>query len=130
MGHTSASPITMAPTITFTAKNQNGDLVIRIVSCTDLPEKDFMNVWGYGNHTDAYVIVDMGGTKRKTQTVGGTINPAFEEISSTFQFNGKGSGGLVTFKIMDHDTLTADDDVGTARIDLTADRLGGGLITL
>merc|ERR1712080_579119 len=110
----------MAPTITFTAKNQSGDLVIRVVSCTDLPEKDMANLWGYGNNTDAYVIVD----------VGGTVNPAFEEISSTWQFNNKGAGGPISFKIMDHDTLTADDDIGTATTNLTADNLAGGLITL
>merc|ERR1712080_770638 len=92
--------------------------------------KRMFNIWGYGNDSDPYVIVDMGGQKKKTQNISGNINPEFPASTSTFTFNGKGSGGQVTFKIMDHDPMSADDEMGTASHVLKDGELEGGLITV
>merc|ERR1712080_468633 len=54
--HSSLTPLlppgtstsTMAPTLTFTAKKQGDDLVITVVSAKDLPQKDVVNICGYG----------------------------------------------------------------------------------
>merc|ERR1712080_468632 len=75
-------------------------------------------------------FVDMGGQKKKTQNISGNINPEFPASTSTFTFNGKGSGGQVTFKIMDHDPMSADDEMGTVSHVLKDGELEGGLITV
>ena len=70
------------PSITFKCKFKEDDkLEVTILSCQDLPNCD------YWSKADAYVIVKVGSMKKKTKSVGGDLNPKFEEETSTFLFD-------------------------------------------
>merc|ERR1711973_475314 len=96
----------MAPTIKFRAKNKGGNLVITVVSCTDLPDADAAGV-GFGNKSDPYVVVRVGGEEQKTRALSGNLNPEFKK-----------------------DTSTADDLIGKASIKLSEGQANGVLLSL
>merc|ERR1712032_1021841 len=105
---TSPSGIIMAPTIKFRAKNRDGKLVITVVSCTDLPDADAAGI-GFGNKSDPYVIVRVGGEEQKTKALSGKLNPEFKKETSTF---------------------VSDDLIGKASIKLTSGQANGVLLSL
>ena len=84
----SASPptkqvATMA-TITFKCEEKDGKFEVVVLSCKGLPDLD-----GAGNLTDAYVVVKLGAGKdkpQKTKAVEGSLDPKFDEKTSTFLF--------------------------------------------
>merc|ERR1712037_884260 len=113
----SASPptkqvATMA-TITFKCEEE-------VLSCKGLPDLD-----GAGNLTDAYVVVKLGAGKdkpQKTKAVEGSLDPKFDEKTSTFLFaNGPEAAehARIRFQVMDKDTFSPDDLVGKASIKLS-----------
>ena len=60
-------------------------LEVQVLSCKGLPDLD-----GAMNLTDAYVVVKIGAGKdkpQKTKAVSGSLDPVFEEESSTFTFD-------------------------------------------
>merc|ERR1712203_132782 len=95
------SGIKMAPTIKFRAKNRGGQLVITVVSCEDLPDMDAAGI-GFGNKSDPYVIVRVGGEEQKTKALSGKLNPEFNKDSSTFTFDVDGdvTSRRIYFKVM------------------------------
>jgi len=121
----------MAPTIKFRAKNKGGNLVITVVSCTDLPDADAAGV-GFGNKSDPYVVVRVGGEEQKTRALGGTLNPEFKKDTSTFTFDVDGdvTARRIYFRVMDKDTFTADDLIGKASIKLSEGQANGVLLSL
>merc|ERR1711936_1259878 len=130
--HTSPpSGIKMAPTIKFRAKNRGGQLVVTVVSCEDLPDMDAAGI-GFGNKSDPYVIVRVGGEEQKTKALSGKLNPEFKKDSSTFTFDVDGdvTSRRIYFKVMDKDTFTSDDLIGKASIKLTSGQANGVLLSL
>merc|ERR1739845_54980 len=125
------SLLRMAPTIKFRAKNKGGNLVITVVSCTDLPDADAAGM-GFGNKSDPYVIVRVGGEEQKTKALSGKLNPEFKKHSSTFTFDVDGdvTSRRIYFKVMDKDTFSKDDEMAKASIKLTAGHANGVLLSL
>merc|ERR1712112_275844 len=78
------SRLTMAPTLSFTAKENGSSLEIAVISCTDLPDKDLAGI-GFGNKSDPYVKVKVSGYENQTK-VADSLNPSYELKSSTFLF--------------------------------------------
>merc|ERR1712055_643646 len=111
----------MAPTISFTAEDRSGNLMLQVVSCSDLPDKDALGI-GFGNKSDPYVKVRVGNKEEKTETAD-SLSPSFKAKHSTFHFDVRGSvvGTTVNFEVMDKDTFTKDDFLGTATVTLTSD---------
>jgi len=91
----------MAPTIKFRAKNKGGNLVITVVSCTDLPDADAAGV-GFGNKSDPYVVVRVGGEEQKTRALGGTLNPEFKKDTSTFTFDVRSAFRILYYRQFHH----------------------------
>ena len=85
----SASPptkqvATMA-TITFKCEEKDGKFEVVVLSCKGLPDLD-----GACNLTDAYVVVKIGAGKdkpKKTHAIDGSLDPKFDEKTSTFLFD-------------------------------------------
>merc|ERR1712083_526187 len=130
--HTSPpSGIKMAPTIKFRAKNRGGQLVVTVVSCEDLPDMDAAGI-GFGNKSDPYVVMGVGGEEQKTRALGGTLNPEFKKDTSTFTFDVDGdvTARRIYFRVMDKDTFTADDLIGKASIKLSEGQANGVLLSL
>jgi len=94
-------------------------LEVQVLSCKGLPDLD-----GAFNLTDAYVVVKIGAGKdkpQKTKAVSGSLDPTFEEESSTFTFdNGPevAEHARIRFQVMDKDTFSPDDLCGKASIKL------------
>merc|ERR1711971_190761 len=126
-----SSGIKMAPTIKFRAKNRDGKLVITVISCSDLPDADAAGI-GFGNKSDPYVIVRVGGEEQKTKALSGKLNPEFKKESSTFVFDVDGdvTARRIFFKVMDKDTFTSDDLIGKASFKLTSGQANGVLLSL
>jgi hypothetical protein len=110
------------PSLTFKCKLEGDKLEVTILSCQDLPNFD------YWSKTDAYVIVKVGSMKKKTKSVGGDLNPKFEEETSTFLFDNISElarQSRIRFQVMDKDSWSSDDLVGEASIKLsTVDKTG------
>merc|ERR1712228_628268 len=125
------SGIKMAPTIKFRAKNRGGQLVITVVACEDLPDMDAAGI-GFGNKSDPYVIVRVGGEEQKTKALSGKLNPEFKKEASTFVFDVDGdvTARRIFFKVMDKDTFTSNDLIGKASIKLTSGQANGVLLSL
>merc|ERR1712080_620907 len=134
MGYTSllrASTPTMAPTLSFTAKENSSNLEIAVISCADLPDKDWVGI-GLGNKSDPYVKVKVNGYENQTK-VADSLNPSYELKSNTFLFPVDGGdiiGTEVYFEVWDKDTFTKDDLLGKAALVITPDHLTGLVLTL
>jgi len=111
----------MAPTVDLTAQVEESRLVITVLSCTDLPNMDTTG------KTDSYVKVRVSAKEFRTKTVKNRLNPVFDKDSSTFKFPVEGpvAGTRVYLTVMDKDSMSSDDLVGTATIRLTAAELTG-----
>ena len=71
-------------TITFKCEEKDGKFEVVVLSCKGLPDLD-----GACNLTDAYVVVKLGAGKdkpQKTKAVEGSLDPKFDEKTSTFLF--------------------------------------------
>merc|ERR1712050_361684 len=121
----------MAPTLSFTAKENGSSLEIAVISCADLPDKDLAGI-GFGNKSDPYVKVKVSGYENQTK-VADSLNPSYELKSSTFLFpveDGDIIGTEVFFEVWDKDTFTKDDLLGKASLVMTPDHVTGLVLTL
>merc|ERR1712115_223247 len=111
------SRLSMAPTLSFTAKENGSSLEIAVISCADLPDKDLAGI-GFGNKSDPYVKVKVSGYENQTK-VADSLNPSYELKSSTFLFqveDGDIIGTEVFFEVWDKDTFTKDDLLGKVMV--------------
>jgi len=94
--------------VSFTARQRGGAIVIRVVSCSNLPDMDA------AGRSDPYVKVTCNGNTQKTKVSDNFRNPVFDPSTSTFTFSiaGAPAGAHIFFDVMDKDTFSKDDLMG------------------
>jgi len=101
--------------VSFTARQRGGAIVIRVVSCSNLPDMDA------AGRSDPYVKVTCNGNTQKTKVSDNFRNPVFDPSTSTFTFSvaGAPAGAHIFFDVMDKDTFSKDDLMGKANVVLS-----------
>ncbi|KAF0684614.1 Aste57867_23418 [Aphanomyces stellatus] len=94
--------------------------VIRVVleKATDLPASDPDML---GGKSDPYVTFQFGKERRRTDVIGNTLDPVWKHQEYQFTATDRDVAVHKLFKIrvMDHDTVSADDLLGELEFDLT-----------
>jgi len=90
----------------------NGDLLVRVISCTGLDDAD------YAGTTDPYVYLEIDGKEpQQTSKKEGTVNPEWNE-EIVFEDIEKPLSKTLKMTIYDDDTWSRDDKIGYCEVDL------------
>jgi len=88
------------------------DLHICVESATALPATDGL----FSRTSDPYCVVTFNGMRRKTEPKYRTTSPQWNHVFKFSIIDPSAKLSPPTFYLVDHDILTADDEIGTARM--------------